>query len=355
MLKKVVLIIILITSFFAVLNFDNLLKIKKENKPQFSLKTFPNYPLTDLWGDPAPSMFPDISKPKYVSSKEAEKFLRDDDDVYLFQKGEKIYVYPSSILGYHHIVNDIIDTQPVAITLCLLSDSALVFSRNIDGQTLSFGVLGPLFYGNLVIYDKQSNSYWYQLTGKSFRGEFNNKKLDFLGALERTTFEKIKNLDNIVILSPERDIAFYQKFYKKYSNSTIGQNSLKGKKIDNRENAYESGLGIAVNNDSKFYPLSQITKNKVINDSLGGWGIVLALDKNNNSQKIFRRFVKNKILTFKAKENYIVDEQTNTKWDFNGYGFEGPLKGNRLQAPYYSRIFWFSWSSFFPKTQIFKN
>ncbi|NCO31756.1 DUF3179 domain-containing protein, partial [bacterium] len=86
-------------------------------------------------------------------------------------------VYPYNILVWHEIINDTINEIPVSITFSPLSGSAIAFNRTIDNKTLTLGVSGHLLEGNMIMYDKETESLWQQSTGKALAGEYLDKEL----------------------------------------------------------------------------------------------------------------------------------------------------------------------------------
>lgn len=89
--------------------------------------------------------------------------------------------YPLRILTWHEIVNDEIAGLPVAVTYCPLCNSAIVFDRRIDtGETLEFGVSGLLRHSDMIMYDRQSDSWWQQFTGEGVVGEHAGKRLKMI-------------------------------------------------------------------------------------------------------------------------------------------------------------------------------
>jgi len=52
-----------------------------------------------------------------------------------------------------------------------------VYVRQINGQILTFGVSGRLWRENLVMYDRQTHSWWAQATGTSINGKFKGAAL----------------------------------------------------------------------------------------------------------------------------------------------------------------------------------
>ena len=68
--------------------------------------------------------------------------------------------YPLSILASHEIVNDVIEGLPVLATYCPLCNTALAFERTVAGRVLDFGVFGLLRHADLIMFDRQTESWW---------------------------------------------------------------------------------------------------------------------------------------------------------------------------------------------------
>ena len=85
--------------------------------------------------------------------------------------------YPIRYLTWHEIANDELGGIPLAVTFCPLCNSALVFDRRLDGQVLEFGVSGKLRNSDMVMFDRQTESWWQQFTGEGIVGVMNGKKL----------------------------------------------------------------------------------------------------------------------------------------------------------------------------------
>jgi hypothetical protein len=85
--------------------------------------------------------------------------------------------YPLRVLLWHEIVNDIVGGIPVAVTYCPLCNSALVFDRRIERGTLDFGVSGLLRHSDMIMYDRQTESWWQQFAGEAIAGELTGTRL----------------------------------------------------------------------------------------------------------------------------------------------------------------------------------
>lgn len=91
--------------------------------------------------------------------------------------GHAARAYPIRYLTWHEIVNDRIGDLPVAVTFCPLCNSGLVFDRRLDAQTLEFGVSGLLRHSDLIMYDRQSFTWWQQFTGAGIVGTHAGRRL----------------------------------------------------------------------------------------------------------------------------------------------------------------------------------
>jgi hypothetical protein len=135
-----------------------------------------------LSGGPGKDEIPPIDAPKFVSISDADEWLEEREPVIEVELGGAARAYPIQILIWHEIVNDEIDGTPVAITFCPLCNTALVFDRRLDGRVLDFGTTGNLRNSDLVMYDRQTESWWQQFGGKALVGALAGKELEQLPA-----------------------------------------------------------------------------------------------------------------------------------------------------------------------------
>src|SRR5262252_3817364 len=79
-------------------------------------------------------------------------------------------------------VNDSLNGMPIAVTFCPLCNSAVVFDRRVEGRVLSFGTTGRLRHSDLVMYDRQTESWWQQFLGEAIVGELVGKQLPLMAS-----------------------------------------------------------------------------------------------------------------------------------------------------------------------------
>jgi hypothetical protein len=128
-------------------------------------------------GGPPRDGIPAVDRPQFVEVETAAEWLDDREPVILVEHGGQVRVYPIQILIWHEIVNDEIGGTPVAVTFCPLCNTALVFERRVDGRTVDFGTTGKLRNSDLVMYDRQTQSWWQQFGGNGLVGRYSGERL----------------------------------------------------------------------------------------------------------------------------------------------------------------------------------
>lgn len=128
-----------------------------------------------LSGGPGKDGIPALTNPAFVSLDQAS--LPEQEPVISVEVNTEARLYPLRYLTWHEIVNDEIQGVPVAITFCPLCNSALVFDRRVSGQVLDFGVTGKLRNSDMVMYDRQTESWWQQATAEAIVGDLTGVQL----------------------------------------------------------------------------------------------------------------------------------------------------------------------------------
>ena len=125
-----------------------------------------------------------IDAPAYESAGVASGWLKDDDLVigYVDPQGQA-WAYPAKILNSREIVNDELGGQAVLISYCPLCGSGVVYSRDHAGagnRTLSFSNTSALYENDMVMVDRETGTYWWQVAGSGLVGELSGSLLELL-------------------------------------------------------------------------------------------------------------------------------------------------------------------------------
>ncbi len=153
-------------------------------------------------GGPARDGIPSIENPVFEFVPDHVDLADNEPIVGLTIDGDA-RAYPLRILTWHEIVNDVVGGVPVAVTYCPLCNSAPVFERTVDGRVLEFGVSGKLKDSNLIMYDRQTETWWQQFTGDAIVGEMVGERLAFVPARLQSYGEFAAENPNGRVLVPQ--------------------------------------------------------------------------------------------------------------------------------------------------------
>lgn len=318
-------------------------------------------------GGPGKDGIPAIDNPKFVTVDEADAMLVDDEPVIVVTVGDDARAYPVQILLWHEIVNDVVGGSPLAVTYCPLCNSAIAFERELDGTVYDFGVSGLLRNSDLVMYDRQTESWWQQFTGEAIVGALTGAVLEFVPA-STISFEDFREThpEGLVL---SRDTGYDRDYGR---NPYAGYDStsrpfLFDGDTDGRLPPAERVVAVEINGENVAYPFSALEQERVIEDSVGGTNIVvfftagtksaldesaITLSRDVGASGVFFPEVDGRALTFERDDDRIVDRETGSKWSILGQATGGPLEGATLTPVVHGDHFWFAWAAFKPDTRI---
>ena len=118
--------------------------------------------------------------------------------------GQAPRAYPLRYMTWHEIVNDYVGDIPFTVTFCPLCNSAIVFDRRVQGQVLDFGVTGQLRNSDMVMYDRQTFTWWQQAVGQGIVGELTGVELTvFPSWMESFADFQARNPTGVVMDEPK--------------------------------------------------------------------------------------------------------------------------------------------------------
>ncbi len=155
-------------------------------------------------GGPPRDGIPAIDDPPFIPAAQETRLGEREPVVTLRIDGEKARAYPVRYLIWHEIVNDTVGGVPVAVTYCPLCNTGLTFDRRTESGTLSFGVTGKLRLSNLIMYDRETESWWQQALGEAIVGDLTGTQLRILPTWTESWAEfRARNPDGLVMDQPD--------------------------------------------------------------------------------------------------------------------------------------------------------
>lgn len=88
--------------------------------------------------------------------------------------------YPIPILDHHELVNDTLGGRPVLVSWCPLCGTGMVFDRRVAGVERHFGVSGLLYQSDVLMYDRETESLWSQISSRAISGGSRGSELVLL-------------------------------------------------------------------------------------------------------------------------------------------------------------------------------
>ncbi len=221
----------------------------------------------------------------------------------------------------------------------------------MEGKVLTFGVSGKLVRNSLIMYDRETHSFWSHLTGGAIQGPLKGAQLEVVPATETSWAAWRRSFPNSKVLPHD-----YPGQSDQYADYFSGGDAgiLGRKREDSRLPAKAKVLGVRIMDRPKAYGLDAVARAKVINDTFDGVPLVL-FTTGQDTATIFRRDVSGQTLSFQLTGGgLVIDRDTGSTWDpVSGKATSGSLAGMALTAVPSTSSFWFGWFDFFPGTELY--
>lgn len=319
-------------------------------------------------GGPPPDGIPPIDRPNFQPAGTVDWLEADEPVLSLTVKGET-RGYPLQIMTWHEIVNDTVGGEPVTVTYCPLCNSGVSFHRRVEGEVLDFGTSGLLYADNLVMYDRQTESLWPQLTGEASVGVMTGVQLTAIpmGVVGWDQFANAHPEALVLTRDTGHERDYGRNPYPGYDDPDGALLVEPPEGRDPRLPVKERVIGIRLADRAVAIPRQTIADTKTLTITLAGREIVLwhetgqrsALDDEEigdgreiGTVGVFDTRLRGRRFTFSAEQNGFRDDQTGSTWNVFGEATAGPLQGRRLQPITHLDTFWFAWVAFQPDTTL---
>lgn len=277
--------------------------------------------------------------------------------------------YPLQILLWHEIANDTLGGEPIAVTFCPLCYTSVVFDRRYAGSVLDFGVTGYLRRSDLVMYDRQTETWWQQATGVGLAGRHAGEHLtilassivawrDFVAAHpDATVLDRATGFDRPYGRNP------YPGWDRMDRNPFLGGAQLEPcEGADGCLDPKERVAVLTVNGRTVVYRFRTVVEaGGLIHDEVGPTLVVVwwlpqvssvldneLIERSDQVGSIvaFDRRHDGDVLTFALRDGQLYDAGTGTRWDSLGRATAGPAVGAQLRRLHIDTPYWFGFAAF---------
>ena len=322
-------------------------------------------------GGPPRDGIPPLDNPVFTTIDDADNWLNSKEPVIVLEIEGDARAYPLQIMTWHEIVNDQVGGVPVSVTFCPLCNSAISFDRRLDGVVLDFGTSGNLRNSDLIMWDRQTETWWQQLTGEGIVGELTGRRLTFLPSAVISWEDFKANHPEGQVLS--RETGFGRRYgenpYVGYDQADRPPFLFRGD-LDGRLLPKERVAAVNIGDVDAAFPFKTLTEERVVNYTVADQDLVIffkpgtrsALDqlligdsREVGATGIFDPELEGQKLTFRADGDKFVDVETGSTWSLLGKAIEGPSAGKQLTPVVHANHLWFAWAAFKPDTRIYQG
>lgn len=306
-------------------------------------------------GGPGKDGIPSIDDPRFESVTSANEYLDDAGLGIDVEVNGKHRFYPFQILVWHELVNDTFGDRSFLITYSPLTFTTAVFDRTFDSVPSTFGVSGDLYDSNTVLYDRETDTRWLQVSGKAIDGTRVGMVLKRYPStvMSWSAFKSI--YANGAVLSRTTGVVrdYTRDPYDAYHANNAILFSLSAK--DDRYHPKSIVYGFENSVAQKAYFEEAMIEQELINDRIGDINVLLVRDEELETVKAFDRRANDRVLTFELDDQVLVDKETKTRWNLDGMAFSGALRGKQLFRIPLELSYWFSWYATYPETDVFSK
>jgi hypothetical protein len=217
---------------------------------------------------------------------------------------------------------------------------------------------------NFLMRDKETGTWWQQITGKAIYGPLRGAALDLVLSDELTFGEWRTEFPSGQVLAP---VAKYTKEYDPNWEPEVAKLpvviSFPGTELKSRDVV----IGLTIGGVARAYPWETFAKQSPIVDRVNGTPLLLALGPDGKSFRVFVSRIDGKDSEFflqgddagdasgEKKVWALVDSSTASQWNFQGCATSGPAEGKCLDRIPALKDYWFDWRNYNHDTSVFKR
>ena len=320
-----------------------------------------------VWGgvlqdDGSSRSIPSLVEPAMVEAAEAT-YLESTDRVFGVSINGDARAYPLRIMNWHEMANDVVGGVPVALAYCTLCGSGILYDTDVDGDKYVFRSSGLLYFSNKLMYDLTTGGLWNQFTGVPVTGSLvdSDVRLNIRPVTLTTWGDWLATHPDTLALDINTG---YPRNYSSEGQPGAAYTEYYGSpdlwfpvgEYDERLLAKAVVYGVEIEGEAKAYPVEMVGMEALVNDEVGGKGLVLLGNLGTKTVLAFERMDARFVsLLGEEGETTLVDEN-GVEWRVGDEKLEAlDGSGQELLRVPGRTSFWFAWRAFFPETGLYGN
>jgi hypothetical protein len=230
-----------------------------------------------------------------------------------------------------------------------------VWKRTTRGRELHFYLAG-INNQNFLMRDRETGSWWQQVSGRAISGELAGSALELMPNDELTFALWKAESPHGLVLAPvagHGDKDYDSKWEEEVAKLPVPL-TFPGQGLKDRDVI----LGIEIDGQKRAFPLAKVLGAKVIEDKVAGVPVALVTGPDGESVRVFRlQWNGADIELYRDPQNSewrLLDAQGNT-WNFAGCATSGPATGQCLEKINFLKDYWFDWKNYNPQTSVYSH
>jgi hypothetical protein len=230
-----------------------------------------------------------------------------------------------------------------------------VWTRTLNGRVLHFYLAG-INNQNFLMRDRETGSWWQQITGKAIYGPLQGAALELVPNDELTFGQWKQESSGGQVLAPvARDAKEYDSKWEPKVAKLPVVISFPGTALKSRDVV----VGLEIGGAARAYPWETMVKQSPIIDHVQGTPVLLVVGPDGKSFRTFVDRVDDKDAEFFLKGDTkgwaLVDSATISEWNFQGCSTAGAAQGKCLARIPAMKDYWFDWRNYHPDTTIYRH
>jgi hypothetical protein len=231
----------------------------------------------------------------------------------------------------------------------------------VNGRALHFYLAG-INNQNFLMRDKETGSWWQQITGKAIYGPLRGAALELVLSDELSFGEWKREFPSGQVLAP---VAKYTKEYDPNWEPDVAKLpvviSFPGTALKSRDVV----IGLTVDGVPRAYPWETFAKQSPVLDRVNRMPLLLVLGPDGKSFRVFVSRIDGNDAEFflgtdaepgvEKKDWALLDAGTSSQWNFQGCATSGPAQGKCLARVPALKDYWFDWRNYHPETSVYKH
>jgi hypothetical protein len=246
-----------------------------------------------------------------------------------------------------------------------------VWTRTVNGRVLHFYLAG-INNQNFLMRDRETGTWWQQITGKAIYGPLQGSALELVLSDELTFGQWRTESPAGQVLAP---VAKYKKEYDPNWEPDVAKLpvviSFPGTELKSRDVV----IGLTINGTARAYPWETFVKQSPVVDRVNGTPLLVVLGPDGKSFRVFVSRIDGKDAEFflqgeepaeaqagktdiksETKKDWtLLDTATASQWNFQGCATSGPAQGKCLDRIPALKDYWFDWRNYHPETTVYKH